>query len=344
MNFSEHVDAANQHLTHPLRNKVINGKGTKAPRFELYHSAPSLCSMKCRTVMAEKGIPYHSHDMNIRISKGMAENYLPDYVRLRMLGAPGARLANSYTGQSSVTTEGFDPCVVPTLVDHEKEAVIVDSSRICLYLDQETGGELTPSALSNEIGTQIDVVDQAPHVAALYGAHPDHDPRPLSISKPIQGVHAKKIEKLETVMAAVVEEPQLVAAYEAKIAKEAAAGQFVYDADEMRAAHRAMHDHVGLLNSQLERSDGPWVMGTTYSLADIIWSVSLYRMQWLGMGAAWIGKFPRVEAYAAKAFQRPAFQAGVIEWPAVYGPSPHVPEFSGFGPAVKFFYQIFKRG
>ena len=344
MSFSEQVAAVNRHLTHSQRNRVFNVTGTEAPRFELYHSAPSLCSMKCRTVMAEKKIPYHSHDMNIRISKGMAENYLPDYVRLRLTGAPEARLASGYTGQSSVTTEGFDPCVVPTLVDHEKEAVIVDSSRICLYLDKETGGDLTPASLSNEIGAQIDVVDQAPHVASLYGGHPDHDPRPLSISKPIEGVHAKKIEKLRIAMAEVAGEPQLVAAYEAKIAKEAAAGQFVYDADEMRAAHRAMYDHVGVLNEQLERHDDPWVMGSAYTLADIIWSVSLYRMQWLGMGATWIGKFPKVEANTARAFQRASFRTGEIEWPAVYGPSPHVPEFSGIGPALKFFYQLFQRG
>ncbi|MEM9624334.1 MAG: glutathione S-transferase family protein, partial [Pseudomonadota bacterium] len=126
--------------------------------------------------------------------------------------------------------------------------------------------------------------------------------------------------------------------------KEAAAGDFVFNSDVMRAAHQRMYDHVGELNAQLVRSNGPWVMGEAYTLADIIWSVSLYRMQWLGMGAAWSGKFPKIEAYVTQAFQRPAFRAGVIEWPASYGPSRHVPDFAGIGPTFKFFYQLYKRG
>ncbi|MEM9624269.1 MAG: glutathione S-transferase N-terminal domain-containing protein, partial [Pseudomonadota bacterium] len=217
MSFAEQVAAANQHLTNTYRNQILNARDAAAPRFELYHSAPSLCSMKCRTVMAEKGIAYYSHDLNIRIAGGMPENYLPDYVRLRLLGAPQARFVNGYTGQSSVTTEGFDPCVVPTLVDHEKESVIVDSSRICAYLDAETDHSLVPDALANEIGAQISLVDQAPHVAALYGAHPDGDDRPMSIAKPLAGVHAKKAAKLELALSQVSDEPLLVEAYRAKM-------------------------------------------------------------------------------------------------------------------------------
>lgn len=344
MSFSDLVAAANQHFTNPYRNKLLNSHSATTPRFELYHSAPSLCSMKCRTVMAEKKIAFHSHDLNLRIAKDMPENYLPDYVRLRMLGALEARLVDGYTGQSSVTTEGFDPCVVPTLIDHDKESVIVDSSRICYYIDHETGGELTPSALYNEIAAQINIVDQAPHVASLYGAHPDGDVRPMSIAKPLSGVHARKIKKLEAALTQVSDQPRLVAAYQAKIIKETAAGEFVFNADVMRRAHRDMYQHVEALNQQLERSGGPWVMGDVYTLADIIWSVSLYRMQWLGMGAAWNGKLPKVEAYVPQAFQRPAFRASVIEWPGAYGPSRHARDFSGIGPTLKFIYQLYKRG
>ena len=68
-------------------------------------------------------------------------NYRPGYVRLRLQGAPNLQYAEGYTGQSSVTTEGFDPCVVPTLVDHEKACVVIDSARICNYLDREVDSD-----------------------------------------------------------------------------------------------------------------------------------------------------------------------------------------------------------
>ena len=123
---AERVAAANAPLTDPERNRVI-GSGT--PRFELYHFALSVCSHKVRTVLAEKAAPYRSHDIMI-LPPGM-ENYHPDYVRLRMRGAPGREMVNGYTGRSSTTTEGFDPCVVPTLVDHEAGQVLVDSRVIC---------------------------------------------------------------------------------------------------------------------------------------------------------------------------------------------------------------------
>ena len=52
--------------------------------------------------------------MNIMpIRGGTPENYRPEYVRMRLRGAPNARLVDGYTGASAVTTEGFDPASCP---------------------------------------------------------------------------------------------------------------------------------------------------------------------------------------------------------------------------------------
>ncbi len=346
MNFNETVDKANSNFTNAHRNKVVGMAQGSNPHFELYHAAPSLCSMKVRTVLAEKNIPYISHDLNLPVRKEMVECYLPDYVRLRLLGAPDAELARGYTGQSSVTTEGFDPCVVPTLVDHEQERVVVDSSRICTYLDEQTPEpKLVLEALAGQIAEQIALVDQAPHVASLYGAHPDHDPRPKGLKINITGVHAKKIVKLKEAREWAYDEPTLVAAYDAKIAKESSAGEFVYQAEQMRQAHKAMDAHVGALEEQLGSHNGEWVMGDRYTMADILWTTSIYRMKWLGLGSAWEGNAarPRVNAYVAKAFDRPSFRAGVIEWPGAYGPSPHIPEFAGLLALPRFMLEMKRR-
>lgn len=114
------VEAANQALAHPRRDRAMNAStGTHssrtnaAPRFEIYHSAPSLCSFKVRSVLFERGIPFRSHDMNIMPARdSVPENYRPEYVRLH--GAPNVKYVDGYTGISSVTTQGFDPCVTHT--------------------------------------------------------------------------------------------------------------------------------------------------------------------------------------------------------------------------------------
>lgn len=347
MNLEELVDAANESFTSAYRNRVVNGDAGSTPRFELYHAAPSLCSMKVRTVLAEKQVPYFSHDLNLMIRKAEApECYLPGYVRLRLQGAPDAELARGYTGQSSMTTEGFDACVVPTLVDHEAERIVVDSARICAYIDAHTDGEpLVPEALSNEVGAQVALVDQAPHVAVLYGAHPDEDVRPPLLRKNITGVHAKKIAAIEGLKAGVGDDPRLTSAYDSKIAKERGGAGFMLDADRMREAHRAMDAHVGQLEEQLASHDGPWVLGERFTMADVMWTVSLFRMKWLGIGGAWeeSASRRRVRAYVERAFERPSFRAGVFDWPGAYPPSPHVPGMSGLRATIGFFLEMFRR-
>ena len=345
------VDAANDVLAHPRRETTFggdNGARQAMPRFEVYHSAPSLCSFKVRAVLFERGIPFRSHDLNIMpIRGGTPENYRPEYVRLRLRGAPNARLVDGYTGVSAVTTEGFDPCVVPTLVDREKEAVVVDSARICEYLDHEwsEGESLMPDGLADGVRTQIDRVDRAPHVAALYGAHPDGDPRPAGLRTNIKDVHGKKIAAVEAMMAKTGNDVELQAAYRAKIVKESSADRFVYDGDSMRSAHSAMDEHVGELEAQLESCGGPWVLGDAYTLADIMWTNSIYRLQWLGMGRFWEpgSSRPRVREYAERAFARPSFRQAVVKWPGAYAPSPHVKDFRGPLALLRFIWQMQRR-
>jgi glutathione S-transferase len=54
--------------------------------------------------------------------------------------------------------------------------------------------------------------------------------------------------------------------------------------------------------------DGPWLMGTQYTLADIVVTPSTDRMADLGYSGIWTGKYPRVTAWYARMQARPAFQ------------------------------------
>ena len=117
-----------------------------------------------------------------------------------------------------------------------------------------------------------------------------------------------------------VGQPKLTAAYDAKIRKEAAGRLFVRDPRLMRAAVAEMVAAVAALESQLK--DGQDWLFDSFTLADIWWAATLYRMQWLGMGFAWQGGHalndtprPKVAAYLARLTARASFQGGVTGWP-----------------------------
>jgi len=325
------VAAARAELDDPTRNTVVGNPG-ESPRFEVFHAGLSICSQKVRAVLAEKNIPYLSHEMVIVASKGVysadfrpAENYRPGYVRLRMYG--GRELAKPYatahTGVSSVDTEGFDPCVVPLLVDHEAGRVLVDSLRICEYLDQAVA---TPPILfppnNPAVRRQAEIVDRLPHPGILYGFHPDDDRRPEFIKGVMSDVHDVKCRSLQQFIDDNGDDDALVAAYRSKIAKEQAGKALAFDSERQRAVRATVKALVDGLDVQLGEAADPWVCGSEFTFADIVWAISLYRMHWLGLAPLWSDK-PRVQEYAARVYQRPSIRDQVINFPSPMPPSPH---------------------
>jgi len=59
---------------------TIAGNDTR-PRFELFHAASSLCSLKVRTVLSEKALPYRSSEM-IRICRMSALCVMKQMMRI----------------------------------------------------------------------------------------------------------------------------------------------------------------------------------------------------------------------------------------------------------------------
>ena len=327
------VRGLNVRYTDPARNRMVGETAGERPRLELYHFHLSLCSYKVRTVLDEKQAPYFSHDIDIFPPD--IKNYYPEYVRLRLRGGEelrDARLVSGYTGRSSTESEGFDPCVVPTLVDHEAGRVLVNSKRMCLHIDSTvpTGTKLVPDDIKDAVITQMDIVDRTPHVAVLYGAHPDHDPRPAFVRRDMVGVHDMKIGKLRDNMALVANESELVKAYEAKIAKESAAKRFIRTERDMRGVIDEFREIVTRLDRDLAATSKTWLFGERFTMADVFWAVSLFRMRWLGLGYLFMPggpePRPRVAAYCHALLGRPSFRRAVIYWPN-HPPSEHLPEF-----------------
>ncbi|MEM9105350.1 MAG: glutathione S-transferase family protein [Pseudomonadota bacterium] len=341
------VGKVNSFMTKGYSNRTVGVTDGSRPRFELYHAIPSLCSHKCRTVLAEKGVPYMSHAMSIMpAGKAIPQNYRPEYVRLRLRGAPDTKLVDGYNGISSVETMGFDPCVVPTLVDHEAGRIVVDSRAICEYIDEHAdhGEKLIPDDLKDMINKQTECVDRAPHVALLYGAHPDDDRRPEELKGNIAGVHARKVRALRAVLNTLGPDSDLRTAYERKILKEQSAAEFVVSADQMRDAHTLAKAHVAELEAQLASHSGEWVCGARYTMADILWTVSLYRLQWLGLRRFWGADSgnTRVADYVERAIERPSFRSAVRDWTGSHGPAPYFPELATGAAKAKFAIHMFR--
>jgi 2,5-dichlorohydroquinone reductive dechlorinase len=326
------VGQLNARYTGSEHNKVIGKPEGGRPRFELYHFNLSLCSYKVRTTLDEKQAAYVAHD--VVIFPPETQNYYPEYVRLRLKG--GESLADNfvhgYTGRSSTETEGFDPCVVPTLVDHEAGRVLVNSKQICRYLDSaiDGGTQLIPDDLEDEVIRQVDIVDQTPHVAVLYGVHPGKDARPAAVRRNMAGVHDAKIAQLRKNMALVGDDPLMVTAYEHKIVKETAAKAFVHTEKDMAAAVQEFKDIIARLEKDLQRSGKEWLLGDRFTLADVFWAVSLFRIHWLGLGyivrSGDTEHYPGVDAYYERLMKRPSFERAVITWP-LHPPSEYLPQF-----------------
>jgi len=213
---------------HPLPT-ISRQSGTAEPRFELFHFVFSVCSQKVRGTLAEKAITYGSNEVGILPPHN--DNYSPQYVRLRLMAdvATKSKRVSTFTGRSSVESEGFDPLVVPTFVDHERSLVLADSKAICLHIcaTETTGTDLIPRGLEEQIASQLAIVDSTPHVALLYGADPDGDRRPASVRTKMPGIHKHKIEAVQRYMQLAGGDAELLAAYRQKIAKEQAAAGFV---------------------------------------------------------------------------------------------------------------------
>ena len=326
------VAALNARLAADERRQAVGAGAGDSPRFELYHFFMSMCSYKLRLVLDELGAAYVSHDIDIFPPD--IKNYYPEYVRLRLKGrdAAAGRLVDSYTGRSSTETEGFDPCVVPTLVDHEAGLVIANSKRMCLYLTTvaQGGTDLLPHDLRNEILRQVDIVDRTPHVAVLYGAHPGADRRPAFVRSNMLGVHNQKIAQARKNMALVPNDPELTAAYEHKILKETAAREFIRTDADMRGAVQEFRDLLAQLERDLEATGGEWLFGDRFTLADVYWAASLFRIRWLGLGDSFgpsvnRPQHPRLAGYCARLLSRPSVRRAIIDWP-LHPPSENVPD------------------
>lgn len=282
--------------------------GAGAPRFELFHAANSVCSQKVRAVLAHHGVAYVSHAM--RLFDG--QTYLLEYVRLRLVGCAtrGGPLVAHHSGSTSAS-QGCDALVVPTLVDNHASKVIVDSKAICLYLDAlaPEPERLRPPALAAEIDRHLDLVDNVPNYQLLMGRQADVQGGAAAFS-------TRKVGWCDAAIVRHADEPELIAAYAAKRAKEQSAADGLFTPAAMDTARTRTEAALGALEGQLAAHPGAWLLAEAPTLADLFWGAELLRLDNLGQSAMWAGsETPGIAAYLSRLRTLPALRSSIIDWP-----------------------------
>ena len=204
--------------------------------------------------------------------------------------------------------------MVPTLVDHEAGEVIADSRLILLHAAALSGGCLLPEASREMVLAEVDAVDRLPHAGLFYGANPDGDHRPPPIQAGMKDAHLRKIEQARARMDGLPDGSPLRAAYEHKLRKEEAGRAFIADPANMRSIIEDTRALIEAFDRRLAERRGPWVAPEGFTLADVAWSVSLFRLLYLGYGWMW-DELAYVPGYVEAAFDHPSVRAGAIRWP-----------------------------
>ena len=187
--------------------------------------------------------------------------------------------------------------VVPSLIDDDGN-IVIESTVICEYLDEAfPDPPLRPAAphLRGKMRLWSKMVDEG-----LFEAT-----RELSFSAMFRERLRGMTEEQRQTRFRNVGDPERTARYKSCYA-EGVESFYVYLAIAgFEKAFAAM---------EAELSDGrAWLLGDDYSLADIGLSPFVARLNYLGLLDVWIAERPRVQAWWAKARQRPSFVAAITD-------------------------------
>ena len=287
----------------------------KTPRFELFHAASSICSQKVRVVLAQHRLPYLSHMLNMFIG----QTYLPGYVRLRMVGCEryGGALASRHSGSTSTAAGGCDGAVGPTLVDWEIDNVIIDSKRICIYLDDQVAARdrLRPAGLAVLIDEDLEVIDNLPNYQMLMGRSVG-DAKAATTTGLGSSFSERKVAWCNRYLEEHGDDDALVSAYTAKRAKELSAAEELFSPDAMQAAYDRAEKALADLERKLAGRSTRWLHDEKLTMADLFWGVELLRMKNTGVARFWEdGRLPNVARFSILTEQIPAIRTAVIDLP-----------------------------
>ena len=261
--------------------------------WELYHNALSLCSKKSRVCLTELGIDYVGHHVHL-IETARYENIGRDFLRVNPAGTVPVLLHHGhpvYESHEQIRyAAAHAPEGAPSLVPEDPEAEVemqrwVDKSSLVgddpIAHVRETAGNAVPGLT-------------VPLFAAMIGD--------IGVSKILEGLlfHRLKIR------------PLLFLAMKARGLSGLTGGPA---AKAIRSSGRAMNDHLDELERQLVATDGPWILGSQFTLADVGWVVILERLREADSLHVFLGggRRPAVTAWWERIRERPSYRVAIEE-------------------------------
>jgi glutathione S-transferase len=240
---------------------------------ELYDTSGSLCSQKVKLVLAEKKLDWKNHSLNLLTF----ENLQPSYLRLNPKG------------------------VVPTLIHDGK--VITDSAVIVRYLDEQFPyPPLTPTEplLQEKMKGWINLQNHFPMRELMYGNY-----------RGIEGVVLRRSVQIKQKLLPqlIQENPELREQYEAKLNDVRQWNARIQDVNEIATINARIEPMLAQLEKQLSQTD--WLCGTTYSLADAVWTAVLNRLGELKFDLWANNTRPALKAYLSRLKARPSFRIAI---------------------------------
>jgi glutathione S-transferase len=260
--------------------------------FELYHNALSLCSMKARFCLAELGIDYVGHHVHL-IETGAYETLSREFLRVNPAGTVPVLVHEGHPVYESheqiVYAAEHAPPGHPALMPDDPAG----RAEVQRHVDG-TGIVGDPMAdLEHGVGNAV-----PPLIAPLFAAMIDDIP----VWKILEGL-LFHIDRRRPVVFLALELfglrglPRLAPA--------------------MKLIERSRHlvaGHLDVLEAELAKTGGPWILGERFTLAHVGWCAIFERLRqacWLDLylGA---GRRPECAAYWERLRARPSYHLAIV--------------------------------
>ncbi len=264
-----------------------------AREFELYHNALSLCSMKARVCLAELGIAYESHPIDL-IETGSYENIRPAFLAVN----PGG--------------------TVPVLV-HDGHPVYESHQQIRYAAEHAPAGSprLTPEgpAQSDEMERWIDRSSLTENPLEQGDASAGNAIPGLTL--PLFAAMIDRIPAWKILEGALFHfdkrRPFMFLGF--KTVGLARLGRIAPAMKVLARSRRQMGSHLDALEKALALSGGPWILGETFSLADVSWLVIFERLVQADALHVFVGDGRRsaCAAYWERLMSRPSYRQAILD-------------------------------
>jgi len=263
--------------------------------FELYHNALSLCSMKTRVCMAELGIPYKSHHVDL-IETGCYENIRSAFLAVN----PGG--------------------TVPVLV-HHGHPIYESHEQIRYAADHAPAGapSLVPedSALREEMQRWIDRSSLTEDPLAHGDASAGNAVPGLTVPLFAAMIDRVALWKIAEGLLFHIDKRRPLVFLALKVWGLKRLAHFAPLVRAVARSRRQLGVHLDAREEQLDKTGGPWILGDGFSLADVSWVVVFERLAQVDNLHVFLdaeeGRRPACSHYWTRLRARPSYRAAIVE-------------------------------